>query len=97
MHGRSPAAAGGARRVDATAGAHALLEPGDRFALLVGEEIDRSTAGTVRLLSNQYLFPAIAVRDADDADVVVGVGEVPPVAGLDVVLGRDGAWVGRRP
>lgn len=76
--------------------AHALLGPDDRFALVVAPDVDRSTAGAYRLLSDQYLFPALAVEDAGTAEVVVGVGDVPPAPDLELVFEREGAWVGRR-
>lgn len=76
--------------------AHVLLEPGDRFALVVAPEVDRSTAGAYRLLANQYLFPAVVIDDPGAADVVIGVGDVPPARDLELVFDRAGAWVGRR-
>ncbi len=76
--------------------AHALLGPGDRFALVVAPEVDRSTAGAYRLLSNQYLFPAVTTDDPGAAAVVIGVGDVLPALDLDLVYARPGAWVGRK-
>jgi hypothetical protein len=76
--------------------ADALLGRGDRFALVVAPAVDRSTAGAYRLLSDQYLFPALATADPGAAEVVIGVGGAAPAPDLDLVYERAGAWVGRR-
>jgi hypothetical protein len=78
--------------------ARATLRPGDRFAVVTSPSLDTSTAGTYRLFSQHYLFPAIAVASPRAARVVVVLGprHGGPPAGFDPVLDDPGAWVGVR-
>jgi hypothetical protein len=78
--------------------AERVLGPGDRFALLIPPGIDRSTAGTYRLLANAYLYPAVAVADPSGADVVIGLfgGGAELRQERETVFASGDAWVGSR-
>ncbi len=74
----------------------AMLHPGDRFALLFGAGID--DPGFYRLISLSYLYPAIAVTDARDAQAVMVFGR--PSRSLRAAFAEvatvDGVWLARR-
>jgi hypothetical protein len=78
--------------------ARAVLQTGDRFAIVVAANTDRSTAGMLRLVSQHYLFPAIAVANPAAAHVVVVLGaRTGPLPRRFVpLLAVTGAWVGVR-
>jgi hypothetical protein len=78
--------------------ARAILHPGDRFAVVTSPSLDTSTAGTYRLFSQHYLFPALAVVSPRAARgvVVLGPRAGGPPAGFDPVLAEPRAWVGVR-
>jgi hypothetical protein len=83
--------------------ARAILHPGDRFAVVTSPSLDTSTAGTYtagtyRLFSQHYLFPALAVASPSVARVVIVLGPRAggAPAGFDPVLAEPRAWVGVR-
>jgi hypothetical protein len=76
----------------------ATLDPGDRFTLVFGEDVDGDRVGTYRLLALSYLYPAVATSNASQADAVMVFGEPPPsiLADFEEIDVVDGVWLGRR-
>jgi hypothetical protein len=73
-----------------------MLHPGERFWLSVRNP--EADVTSYRLVSEYYLYPAVAVADEADADVVFIVGGDPAArqAGFTTLVDKDGIWVGRR-
>ena len=74
------------------------LAKGDRFALVFGPGVTSDDQGTYRLVSQSYLYPAIATSEPERADAVIVFGAPGPsiresFGEIDVV---NGVWLGRR-
>jgi hypothetical protein len=74
------------------------LRDGERFALVFSADVDRDQAGFYRLVALSSLYPAIAVDDPADADVVMVFG--PPSGDIRAAFEETGSiagvWLGRR-
>ena len=88
--------AGGA--ADAFRRARSNLHPGDRFTLVLPGAIGRDLAGHYRLVALSYLYPAIAVPDVAQADLVMVFGDpsAPIISAFDEIGVVSGVWLGRR-
>ena len=76
----------------------AVLDDGTRFALVYGPDLDRDQRGFYRLFAGFFLYPAIAVPDADEADAVMVFGEPPDElrGTFEELAVVEGVWLGTR-
>jgi hypothetical protein len=88
-------AAGGAAEAFRRARSH--LHPGDRYTLVL-PKLTRDLAGHYRLVALSYLYPAIAVPNAGQADVVMVFGDpsAPILTAFEEIEVVSGVWLGRR-
>ena len=65
---------------------------------MFGEDVDRNEQGFLRLFGGYYLYPAIAVPDARDADAVMVFGAPSDALrrSFEQVDAIEGVWLGRR-
>ena len=85
---------------DALRLARSSLHAGERYALVLPEDLGPGTAGHYRLVALSYLYPAIAVPDGAraEADLVMVFGDPPQSirAAFDEIGVASGVWIGRR-
>ena len=77
----------------------ATLDPGERFTLVFAPGTSVDDRGAYRLLALSYLYPAIAVENARDAQAVMVFGAPSDrIRSSFAETGTvDGVWLGRRP
>ena len=97
---RSDTADAASTVADALRLARSSLHAGERYALVLPEDLGTGTAGHYRLVALSYLYPAIAVPDGAqaEADLVMVFGDPPQSirAAFDEIGVASGVWIGRR-